>query len=63
MVPQQKSPVPREAKSSGDDVERNRREFPKCAKIIDAFRKAFGPVKVLRVSENGKERRSKDYEV
>jgi len=33
----------------------NRMDFPKIAKVIDAFRKQFPDLKVLYVSENKKE--------
>lgn len=33
----------------------NRKDFPKAAKMIDAFRKQFPGLKVLYVSENGKQ--------
>ena len=34
--------------------EHNRREFPETAKMIDEFRRVFGPVKVRWAVENGK---------
>jgi len=34
---------------------KNRNDFPKAAKIIDAFRKQFSDLNVLYVRENNKE--------
>ncbi len=37
----------------------NQLDFPKCAKVIAAFRQKFSELKVIYVSENGKEQGKK----
>jgi hypothetical protein len=34
--------------------ERNRRDFPELASVVDMFEREFGKVRVIRASENGK---------
>lgn len=33
--------------------ERNREQFPTIAGVVDQFREAFGPVRVVHATENG----------
>lgn len=36
-------------------AEKNRSDFPEFAKVVDEFRRVFGPIKVKWVRENGRE--------